>query len=67
MSDDVPISEQIECVQREIKMRARVYPNWISSGRIAQREANTEMRRMRAVLATLQQIQRAQAAHAGGD
>ena len=50
----VPLAEQIACVTREIGMRRRVYPRWIQAGRMKQDEADREIARMEAVLATLQ-------------
>jgi len=50
----IPLSDQIACVTRELGMRRRVYPKWIESGRMKQDEADREIARMEAVLATLQ-------------
>ena len=47
------LDDQIQCVQREIAMRERVYPKWVSSGRMTERKADHELQCMRAVLATL--------------
>jgi len=49
----VPLSDQIACVEREIAMRRRVYPNWVASGRLRQAAADEELRRMEAVRDTL--------------
>lgn len=49
----VGLSEQIECVRREIALRERVYPRWVSAGKMTQVKANDEIAAMRAVLATL--------------
>ena len=35
-------------------MRRRVYPGWVSSGRMSQDQADQELARMQAVLETLQ-------------
>lgn len=42
--------ELVACVKREIALRERVYPKWISAGRMTQEKANHEIRCMRAVL-----------------
>ena len=44
---------QIACVEREIKMRQRVYPRWVEQERMTQRKADEEIESMQAVLATL--------------
>ncbi len=48
----VSIELQIACVKREIRLRERVYPRWIASGRMTQAKADHEIASMRAVLAT---------------
>lgn len=50
---DVPIAEQIACVERELRMRARVYPGWVAAGRMTRERAEAETRAMEAVLMTL--------------
>lgn len=49
----ISIEDQIRCVEREIKMRKRAYPRWVAGGRMTQFEADTELAKMEAVLATL--------------
>ena len=51
----IPISEQIACVQREIKMRERVYSRWVENGRMTKKKADAELEAMRAVLDTVRQ------------
>lgn len=53
---NTPIDVQIQCVEREIGMRERVYPRWIEAKRMTQKKADQEIEAMRAVLATLQQV-----------
>lgn len=55
----IPIGDQIECVKREIAMRERVYPTWVDRRRMSKEQADRELGRMRAVLATLQRIKEA--------
>lgn len=50
----IPLADQIACVRREIAMRRRVYPGWVSSGRMTQEQSDLELTRMQAVLETLQ-------------
>lgn len=49
MSDATPLAEQIACVRR-------VYPKWVAAGRMSEAEAARELRRMHAVLRTLEQL-----------
>jgi len=51
----VTLAAQIECVEREIKLRERVYPRWISEGRMTPGKADAELAGMRAVLATVRE------------
>lgn len=52
------LEEQIECVEREIGMREKVYPRWVKAvpQKMTQAKADQELARMRAVLATLQSL-----------
>jgi len=50
---DVSLNDQIACVEREIRMRERVY-RWTAIGKLTQDAADREILCMRAVLATLQ-------------
>lgn len=54
---DVPLAEQIWCVRREINMRERVYPRWVLARRMSQHQADRELAAMRAVLATLLELE----------
>lgn len=39
------------CIERELKMRRRVYPRWVQDGRMTQAKADEEIAAMEAVLA----------------
>jgi membrane carboxypeptidase/penicillin-binding protein PbpC len=52
----IPLARQIACVERELKMRRRVYARWVQDGRMPQAKADSEMAEMEAVLATLQAL-----------
>ena len=57
MSDNhATLAEQIFEVQRECNMRERVYGQWVASGRMKLEVSQRQIRRMRAVLATLKKI-----------
>jgi hypothetical protein len=53
----IPLTDQIDCVKREIAMRERVYPTRVSGRRMTQEQMDRELGRMRAVLRTLQALQ----------
>ena len=44
----ITITEQLACLDREIAMRERVYPRWVSAGKMTQAKVDHEMRAMRA-------------------
>ena len=54
----VSIQEQIKCVKREIGLRQRVYPRQIEAGRMSNAKATDELKRMQAVLKTLEQVEK---------
>jgi hypothetical protein len=56
----VSLEDQITCVKREIGMRERVYPNWVVARKMTGHKAQLEIAHMRAVLETLEQVQRGQ-------
>lgn len=39
------------CIERELKMRRRVYPRWVQDGRMSQAKADEEIAVMEAILA----------------
>lgn len=45
--------EMIACVEREIRLRERVYPRWVMAGKMTQDKASREIETMRAVLVAL--------------
>ncbi len=58
------LEQQIACVRRELAMRQRVYPKWVTAGRMTQQQADHEVNAMTAVLATLERVQSEQRAKA---
>lgn len=50
------LAEQITCVRRELNLRRRVYPRWVAQKRMTQKDADDEITRMEAVLATLEAL-----------
>lgn len=40
---------KLSCIEREIKMRRRVYPRWVSDGRMTQAKADDEIKTMEAI------------------
>ena len=49
----ISLDKQIHSVQREIRMRKRVYPKWVKAGQLDQAKADYEIAAMEAVLVTL--------------
>lgn len=56
----VSLPRQIECVEREIAMRRRVYPRWVAVGKMQQAKADDEIAIMEAVVATLRKARDSQ-------
>lgn len=52
----VGIEEQIDCARRELQLRRAVYPRQIAKRRISAAFANAELRRMDAIVKTLEWI-----------
>jgi len=52
----ITITEQIDCVQRELRYRRRVYERRVAEGKMTAQLADREIARMSAVLETLQGI-----------
>lgn len=49
----IPLAEQIQCVEREIALRKRVYPRRVSDRKMSQAQADKQLAAMTAVLDTL--------------
>lgn len=58
MTAPVPIEAQIAEVERELGMRARVYPGFVARGKMDQVTADVHMARMAAALASLRMIEK---------
>ncbi len=53
----VGLEEQVQAVEREIKLRRRVYPRQVSNGRMTMRMAVFQIAAMQEVLRTVQAAQ----------
>lgn len=53
----VSLERQLRCVKREIKKREGVYPRWVERGSMTKQQADEEIEAMRAVLATLLELE----------
>jgi hypothetical protein len=51
---NIPIEDQISCVERELRYREHVYPRRVAEKKMTQQLSDREMTRMNAVLQTLQ-------------
>lgn len=43
------VADKLACVEREVKMRRRVYPHWTASGKMRVSEAEREIAVMEAI------------------
>lgn len=50
----IPITDQVACVKRELAKRRHVYPRLVAAGKMQQADADREISRMQAVLATIE-------------
>lgn len=53
----ISLNQQIDEVERELRMRSEVYARWIASGKMRKSIAEFHMERMRAVLDTLKRLE----------
>ncbi len=58
MTAEIPIEEQIKEVKREIGMREHVYRGQVASGKMPEAEMTKKIATMRAVLATLEGVEK---------
>ena len=61
---EVTLQEMVDCINRELSFRSRVYPRWVRDGKLSQKVADMEMIRMQAIrdkLVSLQQQEKAAA------
>jgi hypothetical protein len=49
----IPLDEQLQCVEREITLRRKVYPRFIFNHRMTRENADREIARMEAVRESL--------------
>jgi len=52
---NVTLQDQIAEVKRELALRERKYPEWVTSGRMKREQAARQINAMKAVLNTLEQ------------
>ena len=50
----ISLSQQIDEVERELRMRAEVYPRWVRNGKLRQSIADYQVERMEHVKASLE-------------
>lgn len=49
----LPITEQLACAQRELRLRQRVYPRWVAEGKMDEVKLQRELSGMEAIVETL--------------
>lgn len=52
----ITLREQIECAERELEKRKRLYPRWVKMGELNELKAAREIAGMEAILATLESL-----------
>lgn len=60
---DVPLADQVRCVEREVALRERLYPDFVARRRMTPADSKRELVRMRAVLRTLRRLAEEDAHH----
>ena len=60
MTTQHTIAEQLDCIEREIRFRRRVYPRRVADGKMTQAAADRQIAVMESVKATLERIGREQ-------
>jgi hypothetical protein len=53
---EVSFERQLACIERELKMRRRVYPRLVERGKMSQDKASEEILLIEAVIRTLRQL-----------
>ncbi len=56
-NSNIPLADQIACIEKELAFRRKIYPVWIERKSLLPEGAEIEINRMEAVLATLKGIQ----------
>lgn len=51
MTQEFSRTEKRQAIERELKMRKRVYPRWVEGGKMTQRQADREIAVMETILA----------------
>lgn len=51
MTDIITETDKLECAERELKMRERVYPRWVADGKMSAGKAAHEIAAMAAIAA----------------
>lgn len=54
----ISIKDQIACAKRELAMREKVYPRWVAAGRMSPEKSQKEILAMRAIIETLEEIEK---------
>lgn len=55
---DLPIGDLKACVERELAMRKRVYPEWVARKKMSAQQAQKEIRRMLGVLIRIDELEK---------
>ncbi len=51
MTDIINMADKLACVERELKMRRKVYPRWVEKGHMSLGKSEHEIAAMEAIVA----------------
>ena len=57
-TEPVSLADMIECAEREIGFREKLYPRWIRENKLTQTLADLELRRMKSIYRLLVEMQK---------
>lgn len=49
-------TDKLKCVERELRLRKKVYPRWVAEGRMTQQQAEHEIDCMQAIVTDYDKI-----------
>lgn len=57
-ASEVSLLDQVACAKRELALRKRVYPAWVTAKRMNPLKAESEILAMTAIVRTLEELQK---------
>lgn len=53
---DIPLDDQIKCLERELKLRKRLFPKWVEAKKMTASQSTRELQSMEACLLTMKRL-----------